>query len=45
MVEFLSQNQLYIVLAIVLIIWGGMVGYLVRLEKKVKELENQQKKG
>lgn len=42
--EFLSQNQLYIVLVIVLIIWGGIVGYLVRLDKKVKALEHRNRR-
>lgn len=45
MEEFLSRNQLYIVLVIVLIMWGGIAGYLLRLDRKVKQLENQNKKG
>ena len=39
MEEFLSTNQMYIVLTIVLLIWGGIIAYLIRLEKKIKELE------
>jgi CcmD family protein len=39
MVEFLSANQLYIVLGVVLLIWVGIVIYLFRLEKKLSELE------
>ncbi|MEK6757274.1 MAG: CcmD family protein [Bacteroidota bacterium] len=45
MLEFLSQNQMFIVLAIVLLIWGGIVWYLLRLEKKLKHIEDQMKKG
>ncbi len=44
MEEFLSANQMYIVLGIVLLIWLGIVWYLVRLDKKVKQLESQFKK-
>jgi CcmD family protein len=45
MEEFLSNNQMYIVLVIVLLIWAGIVGYLMRLEKKIKELEKAFRKG
>lgn len=45
MEDFLSQNQSYIVLSIVLLIWIGLAGYLLRLDKKIKELENLMKKG
>ena len=45
MEEFLSTNQMYIVLTIVLLIWGGIIAYLIRLEKKIKELEKVVKKG
>jgi CcmD family protein len=44
MQEFLSQNQMFIVLMIVLLIWGGIVGYLFRLDKRIAELEKQFKK-
>lgn len=44
MIEFLTNNQLYIVLSIVLIVWAGIVFYLVRLDRKVKELEHNLKK-
>lgn len=43
--EFLSQNQMFIVLLIVLLIWGGIVWYLLKLDKKVKDLETYFKKG
>ncbi len=45
MEDFLSVNQMYIVLLIVLLIWGGIILYLVRLEKRIKEIENSMKKG
>jgi CcmD family protein len=45
MMEFLSQNQMYIVLTIVLLIWAGIVWYLVRIDGKIKQLEKYFKKG
>lgn len=45
MLEFMSNNQMYIVLGIVLLVWIGIVGYLVRLDRKVQRLEDQIKKG
>ncbi|HAL56644.1 MAG TPA: CcmD family protein [Bacteroidetes bacterium] len=45
MEEFLAEHQLYIVLGIVLLIWGGIVLYLLRLDKKLAELEKLIKKG
>jgi CcmD family protein len=44
MYEFLSQNQLYIVLCVTLLIWIGIVWYLIRLDKKIGQLEKQLKK-
>lgn len=44
MLEYMSQNQMYIVLGIVLLIWTGIVWFLVRLDKKVTQLEHQMKK-
>jgi len=41
--DFLSANALYIVMIISLVVWGGIYLYLVRLEKHVQNLENQQK--
>lgn len=43
MMEFLSQNQMFIVLIIVLLIWGGIIWYLTRLDKRLKRLEDQSK--
>ncbi len=45
MLEFLTNNQMYIVLSIVLLIWIGIVFYLLRLDKRIKELEETMKKG
>ncbi len=45
MMEFLSQNQLFIVMTIVLIIWAGIVWYLVRLDRRIKQLEDYSRKG
>ena len=45
MLDFFATHQLYIVLTIVLLIWAGIVFYLVRLDRKVRELEQSMKKG
>lgn len=42
--EFLEQNQLYIVLIVILSIWFGFLGYMFKLESKIKKLEEQVKK-
>lgn len=39
MYDFLSQNELYIVLIIALTCWMGLFLYLLRLEKKITKLE------
>jgi CcmD family protein len=44
MEEFLSQNQMYIVLVITMITWGGIAFYLFKIERKIKHLEEQLKK-
>jgi CcmD family protein len=44
MCEFLNQNQMYIVLVITLIIWSGIIWYLVRIDKKVGQIEKRLKK-
>jgi CcmD family protein len=43
-VDFLAQNQLYIVMIIVLAIWLGIYTYLFRLDGRVKKLESQIRK-
>jgi CcmD family protein len=45
MLEFMSANQLYIVLGIVMLVWFGIIFYLFRLDRKVQRLEDQIKKG
>ena len=45
MMDFLSQNQMFIVMTIVLIIWAGIVWYLMRIDKRIKQLEDHSKKG
>ncbi|HTY58493.1 MAG TPA: CcmD family protein [Bacteroidota bacterium] len=42
--EFLAQNQLYIVMIIVLAIWLGIYTYLFRLDSRIKKLEQQLRK-
>ena len=42
--DFLAQNQLYIVMIIVLAIWFGIYLYLFRLDGRLKKLEHQAKK-
>jgi CcmD family protein len=38
-VDFLAQNQLYIVLIIAVGIWLGLYAYLFRLDGRLKKLE------
>ena len=45
MMEFFTQNQLFIVMTIVLLIWAGIVWYLIRIDRKVKQLEDHITKG
>ncbi len=45
MESFLQQNQMYVVLVVVLLIWAGIVSYLWRIDRKVQSLEKQMKKG
>ena len=42
--EFFAQNQLYIVLSIVLIIWFGFIAYLFKLDRRIAKLEENLKK-
>ena len=41
--EFLSQNQLYIVMFVILAIWLGIYWYLARLDSRISKLEQQAK--
>ncbi len=39
MEQFLAENSLYVVLIIVLMIWAGLALLMMRLEKRVTELQ------
>jgi CcmD family protein len=41
MYEFLEQNSLYVVLIIVLMIWGGVFSYLVSLDRQIRKLQGK----
>ncbi len=41
MLEFLTQNSLYIVLIITLICWSGIFFYLFRLDRRLSVLEQK----
>ncbi len=41
--EFFQTNQLYVVLAIALIIWIGLFVYLFSMDRKISKLEKQNK--
>jgi CcmD family protein len=44
MYEFLNQNQMYIVLVVTMLIWSGIIWYLVRIDKKIGRIEKRMKK-
>jgi CcmD family protein len=44
MYEFLNQNQMFIVLIITVLIWSGITWYLMRLDKKIEQIEKRLKK-
>lgn len=39
-----SEGKIYVVVAIILIILGGLLGYLFALDRKVRRLENNSQK-
>lgn len=41
MESFLSDNAIYIVMIIVLIVWGGIFFYLFGLDKRIKLVEKE----
>ena len=43
MYEFLNQNQMYIVLIITVIIWSGIVWFLIRIDNKIRRIEKKLK--
>lgn len=44
MMDYLSQNQQYIVLLVTLLVWAGIVWYVMRLDKKIDRLEKRVRK-
>ncbi len=40
MLDFLHDNSIFVVLGITLIIWTGIVAYMMSLDKKVRKLED-----
>jgi CcmD family protein len=43
--SFLADNAIYIVMIIVLIVWGGIFFYLFGLDKRIKIVEKELKNG
>jgi len=43
--SFLSNNAIYIVMIIVLIVWAGIFFYLFSLDKRIKNVEKELKEG
>ena len=41
MEQFLSQNAIYIVMIIVLIVWAGIFSYMLSLDKRIKKVEKE----
>jgi CcmD family protein len=41
MYEFLEKNSIYLVLVIALIVWLSVFGYLLRLDMKLKKIEDE----
>ncbi|MCZ6702625.1 MAG: CcmD family protein [Ignavibacteria bacterium] len=45
MESFLSNNSIYIVMIIVLIVWGGIFFFLLSLDKRIKNVEQELNNG
>lgn len=45
MESFLSNNAIYIVMIIVLIVWAGIFFYLFSLDRRIKSVEKELKDG
>ncbi|CUU08809.1 CcmD family protein [Candidatus Thermokryptus mobilis] len=41
MYEFLEKNSIYLVLVIALIVWLSVFGYLLRLDMRLKKIEDE----
>lgn len=44
MADFFSQNSLFVVLIVVLVIWLGILLYLFRIEKRIARIEQESRK-
>jgi len=42
MIDFLQENPTYVVLVTALIIWFGIAWYVMRLDRRVNDLERRQ---
>jgi hypothetical protein len=38
MIDFLTQNPMYVVLVTILVLWGGMALYLQHIDTRINEL-------
>jgi CcmD family protein len=43
--SFLSNNAIYIVMIIVLIVWAGIFFYMISLDNRIKSVEKELKDG
>lgn len=43
MIQFLTDNAIYIVMIIVLIVWTGIFFYLLGMDRRIKSIENEMK--
>lgn len=39
--QFLSDNSIYIVLIIVLLVWGGIFFFLLSIDKRIKTIQKE----
>jgi len=39
MIQFLTDQPIYVVLTTVLVVWFGIAGYLQRIDTRISELE------
>jgi len=39
--QFLSQNAIYVVMIIVLVVWAGIFSYMFSLDKRIKKVEKE----
>lgn len=41
--SFYDEGKIYVVIAVLLVIFAGIIAYLVHLDRKLKKLEEKQK--